>query len=101
MLPINIGNLYLLCHSAVFFCNAKPPSCRLCLANGTVVYLHTYFRERKEFFLRVLSLKMYISYNTNVRKLCPISNKSIKFIKKLQKFVTVHSVLSNTKILHF
>ena len=27
--------------------------------------------------------------------------KIIKFIKKLQKFVTVHSVLSNTKILHF
>ena len=30
----------------------------------------------------------------NVREICLISNIIIKFIKKLQKFVTVHSVLS-------
>lgn len=78
---MNIGNLYLLCHSAVFFCNAKPPSCRLCLANGTVVYLHTYFRERKEFFLRVLSLKMYISYLIIVKGICPNYNFFLKFLK--------------------
>lgn len=60
---MHIGNLYLLCHSAVFFCNAKPPSCRLCLANGTVVYLHTYFRERKEFFLRA-SVLLRCLYHT-------------------------------------
>ena len=55
------------------------------LVYKVVVYVFVlhFSRERKEFVLRVLSLKMYISYNTNVRKLCPISNKFIKKIKSL------------------
>ncbi len=61
------------------------------LVYKVVVYVFVlhFSRERKEFVLRVLSLKMYISYNTNVRKLCPISNKSIKFIKKLVAIINM------------
>ena len=59
--------------------NVKPPpSQRSC--QQTVVYLYI-FRERKEFFLRVLSLKMYISYRIIVKSICPNYNFFLKFLK--------------------
>ena len=59
--------------------NVKPPpSQRSC--QQTVVYLYI-FRERKEFFLRVLSLKMYISYLIIVKGICPNYNFFLKFLK--------------------
>nr|DAZ13318.1 MAG TPA: hypothetical protein [Caudoviricetes sp.] len=41
---------------------------------------------------------MFISYRINVREICTISNKFIKFIKKLQKtLILSHSYESNQR----
>ena len=70
----------------------KPPL-RAAVLPGSGGLCFTYLGKGKSYLKSDCSLKMYISYNINVSKICTFSNIFIKFIKNgLESFIFQHSL---------